>query len=149
MTADETDSRTDGSASAIDDPGVTGSDGTDADATDSDATGSESMDPDETDSNPDSADIDATDADPADRIEALEATVQALAEQVSQLERNLAWIARQQARETGNGVCPKCDTGGGLRVERTPTARSASDARGAASSSTRGRRSRRRRPPSP
>ena len=89
VTADETDSRTDGSASPIDDPGATGSD--------------------------------ATDSDPADRIEALEVTVEALADQVSQLERNLAWIARQQARETGNGVCPKCDTGGGLRVERTPT----------------------------
>ena len=94
---------------------------TDPDATDSGVIDSDSMDPNEIDSNPDSADFDATDADPADRIEALEATVEALAEQVSQLERNLAWIARQQARETGSGVCPKCDTGGALRVERTPT----------------------------
>lgn len=94
VTADETDSRADGAASPMDD-----SEAADFGADDSDA----------------------TESDPADRIEALEATVEALAEQVSQLERNLAWIARQQARETGNGVCPKCDTGGALRVERTPT----------------------------
>lgn len=104
VTDDETDSRADGTASAMD-----GSDAVDFGASDSDATDS------------DSADSDAANPDPADRIGALEATVEALAEQVSQLERNLAWIARQQARETGNGVCPKCDTGGALRVERTPT----------------------------
>ncbi|WP_132058315.1 hypothetical protein [Halorussus amylolyticus] len=57
----------------------------------------------------------------ADRIEALESSLDALADRVAQLERNLAWIARQQARETGNGVCPECDTGGGLTVERSPS----------------------------
>lgn len=61
------------------------------------------------------------DSDASNRIEALEATVEALADRVSQLEGNVAWMARQQARETGNGVCPECNAGGALRVERTPT----------------------------
>ncbi|USZ68609.1 zinc-ribbon domain-containing protein [Halorussus salilacus] len=55
-----------------------------------------------------------------DRIDALERAVEALAEEVSDLERTVAWMARQQARETGNGACPRCHTGGALRVERTP-----------------------------
>lgn len=55
-----------------------------------------------------------------DRVDALERTVEALAERVSDLERTVTWMARQQARETGNGACPRCHTGGALRVERTP-----------------------------
>ncbi|WP_135851716.1 zinc ribbon domain-containing protein [Halorussus salinus] len=54
-------------------------------------------------------------------VEELRATVAALTDRVAQLERTVAWMARQQAAETGNSVCPECNTGGALRVSRSPT----------------------------
>ncbi|UPV99284.1 hypothetical protein M0R88_12205 [Halorussus gelatinilyticus] len=57
----------------------------------------------------------------ADRVAELEATVAALTDRVAQLERTVAWMARQQAAETGNSVCPECNTGGALEVSRSPT----------------------------
>ncbi|MFC7080988.1 hypothetical protein [Halorussus caseinilyticus] len=48
-------------------------------------------------------------------------SVEALTERVQRLERLLAWMARQQAAETGTSVCPECDTGGALHVSRAPT----------------------------
>ncbi|WP_227376626.1 zinc-ribbon domain-containing protein [Haladaptatus halobius] len=36
-------------------------------------------------------------------------------------ERNLRWMAQQQATETGKSVCPQCNSGGSLTVERTAT----------------------------
>ncbi|UPV73255.1 zinc-ribbon domain-containing protein [Halorussus limi] len=59
--------------------------------------------------------------DDTDRAEELQATVAALTDRVAQLERAVTWMARQQAAETGNSVCPECNTGGALRVSRSPT----------------------------
>lgn len=55
------------------------------------------------------------------RLDALEDAVSGLDERLADLERNVAWIARHQAAETGNGVCPNCNTGGALGVDRAPT----------------------------
>lgn len=57
----------------------------------------------------------------ADRLDALESTVGELADRVEELERAVTWLARQQAAETGNSVCPACNTGGSLTVKRSPT----------------------------
>lgn len=59
--------------------------------------------------------------DEADRIAELEATIDELTMQLAQLERSVTWIARQQAAETGNGICPYCNKGGALVADRTPT----------------------------
>ncbi|WP_137283310.1 hypothetical protein [Halorussus salinisoli] len=56
-----------------------------------------------------------------DGLEPSEESVEALAERVERLEYLVAWMARQQAAETGKSVCPECDTGGALTVSRTPT----------------------------
>ncbi|WP_435179580.1 hypothetical protein [Halorussus sp. AFM4] len=53
--------------------------------------------------------------------ESVEDALAELTERVADLERTVAWIARQQAAETGNSACPACNTGGSLRVSRTPT----------------------------
>ncbi len=70
------------------------------------------------DSFPTETDADTSDG---DRVAELEATVAALTDRVDRLERTVAWMARQQAAETGNSVCPECHTGGALRVSRSPT----------------------------
>lgn len=71
---------------------------------------------------PADSELNATpDGDAADRIAELEATIDELTMQLAQLERNVTWMARQQAAETGNGVCPYCNKGGALVADRTPT----------------------------
>lgn len=73
-----------------------------------------------TDDAEESASTDAPIEESAD-AEELRATVAALTDRVAQLERAVAWMARQQAVETGNSVCPECHTGGSLRASRSPT----------------------------
>jgi hypothetical protein len=73
-----------------------------------------------TDDAEESASTDALIEESAD-AEELRATVAALTDRVAQLERTVARMARQQAVETGNSVCPECHTGGSLRASRSPT----------------------------
>lgn len=42
-------------------------------------------------------------------------------EQLRKTEKNLRWMAQRQAIETGRSVCPYCNAGGALFVERTAT----------------------------
>lgn len=91
--------------------------------TDDDSTANgdgDAADPDGADSTA-NADGDAGDPDEvSDRLDALEATVETLTDRIPKLERAVAWMARQQAAETGNSVCPYCNTAGALTVSRTP-----------------------------
>lgn len=72
------------------------------------------------DSDEDPTPPDGGPTDGEDGAETLEDAVAALTERVDRLERTVAWMARQQAAETGNSACPSCNTGGSLRVSRTP-----------------------------
>jgi hypothetical protein len=52
-------------------------------------------------------------------VEQLRSQLAETTERLRQTERNLRWIAQQQASETGRSVCPSCNSGGSLGVERT------------------------------
>ncbi|WP_458206260.1 hypothetical protein [Haladaptatus sp. NG-SE-30] len=54
-------------------------------------------------------------------IEALRDELEATKERLRAVERNLRWMAQQQAAETGKSICPQCNSGGALTVERTAT----------------------------
>ncbi|WP_458188749.1 hypothetical protein [Haladaptatus sp. NG-WS-4] len=54
-------------------------------------------------------------------IETLREELETTKERLRIAERNLRWIAQQQAAETGKSVCPQCNSGGALGVERTAT----------------------------
>jgi hypothetical protein len=62
------------------------------------------------------------------RIQRLEQQVRALQdeltetkEELDEAKTNLRWMAQHQASETGKSVCPYCNAGGALYVERTAT----------------------------
>ncbi|NHN58168.1 MULTISPECIES: hypothetical protein [Halorussus] len=92
---------------------------TDDDNADSEGTPTDSEDAVATDSG-DATDDDDRSTDGEGRPESFDDAVVELTERVDQLERTVAWMARQQAAETGNSACPECNTGGSLRVSRTP-----------------------------
>lgn len=55
------------------------------------------------------------------QVEQLRSQLDETMERLRQAERNLRWMAQQQASETGKSVCPSCNSGGALGVERTAT----------------------------
>ncbi|WP_266076967.1 hypothetical protein [Haladaptatus caseinilyticus] len=55
------------------------------------------------------------------QVEALRDELQATKERLHSAEKNLRWMAQHQASETGKSVCPECNSGGSLSVERTAT----------------------------
>ncbi|WP_227354575.1 hypothetical protein [Haladaptatus salinisoli] len=72
-----------------------------------------------------STDESTTDDRPAEsdrsEIESLRDELEATKERLRDAEKNLRWMAQQQATETGKSVCPQCNSGGALTVERTAT----------------------------
>ena len=57
----------------------------------------------------------------ASEVERLESELDATKERLRAAEKNVRWMAQRQASETGRSICPRCNAGGALTVERTAT----------------------------
>lgn len=55
------------------------------------------------------------------RVDRLESELAATKDRLRATEKNLRWMAQRQASETGRSICPSCNAGGALTVERTAT----------------------------